>query len=157
ILDYLQAVWSQRLVCGLFANNVVSFAAIVGPTSRMFAANVGRRVPLFVGQPPDDCGPLHIPFAPCTQLVAKPRVAPQFIVTSYPAMRDLLAPQVEHFQALLMPGVVVHLLWYVACLTPGLVPRPVLWQGQPEVEQGMLTASHIPHVDPHLTGVNFPP
>ena len=70
ILDYLQAVWSQRLVCGLFANNVVSFAAIVGPTSRMFAANVGRRVPLFVGHPPDDCGPfiflllhreLHIP------------------------------------------------------------------------------------------------
>ena len=60
ILDYLQAVWSQRLVCGLFANNVVSFAAIVGPTSRMFAANVGRRVPLFVGQPPDDCGPLQV-------------------------------------------------------------------------------------------------
>jgi len=37
------------LVCGLFANNVGSFAAIVGPMSRMFAANVGRRVPVFVG------------------------------------------------------------------------------------------------------------
>ena len=49
-------MWSQKLVCGLFANNVASFAVIVGPTSRMFAANVGRRVPLFVGQPPDDCG-----------------------------------------------------------------------------------------------------
>ena len=57
----MQIVWSQKLVCGLFANNVASFAVIVGPTSRMFAANVGRRVPLFVGQPPDDCGPLQIP------------------------------------------------------------------------------------------------
>jgi hypothetical protein len=53
-------MWSQRLVCGLFANNVVSFAAIVGPTSRVFAANVGRQVPLFAGQPPDDCGPLQV-------------------------------------------------------------------------------------------------
>ena len=26
----------------------------------MFAAHVGQRVPLFVGQPPDNCGPLHI-------------------------------------------------------------------------------------------------
>src|SRR5262245_3783439 len=53
-------MWSQRPVCGLFANNVVSFATIVGPTSRVFVANVGRRVPLFAGQPPDDCGPLHL-------------------------------------------------------------------------------------------------
>ena len=53
-------MWAQKPVCGLFANNVGSFAAIVGPTSRVFAANVGRQVALFAGQPPDDCGPLHI-------------------------------------------------------------------------------------------------
>jgi hypothetical protein len=40
-LDYLQTMWAQRPVCGLFANNVGSFAAIVGPMSRVFAANVG--------------------------------------------------------------------------------------------------------------------
>ena len=53
-------MWAQRPVCGLFANNVGSCAAIVGPTSRVFAANVGRQVPLFAGQPPDDCGPLQL-------------------------------------------------------------------------------------------------
>ncbi len=53
-------MWSQKPVCGLLANNVGSFAAIVGPTSRVFAANVGRQVPLFAGQPPDDCGPLQL-------------------------------------------------------------------------------------------------
>ena len=53
-------MWSQKPVCGLFANNVGSLAAIVGPTSRVFAANVGRQVPLFASQPPDDCGPLHL-------------------------------------------------------------------------------------------------
>src|SRR5262249_47336908 len=60
VLDSLQTMWAQKPVCGLFANNVGSFAAIVGPTSRVFAANVGRQVPLFAGQPADDCGPLHI-------------------------------------------------------------------------------------------------
>jgi len=56
-------MWSQKPVWGLLANNVVSFAAIVGLTSRVFVANVGRQVPLFAGQPPDDCGPLHIEVA----------------------------------------------------------------------------------------------
>lgn len=60
VLDYLQTMWAQKPVCGLFANNVGSLAAIVGPTSRVFAANVSRQVPLFAGQPADDCGPLHV-------------------------------------------------------------------------------------------------
>ena len=59
-LDYLQTMWSQKPVCGLFANNMVSLAAIVGPTSRVFAVNVGRQGLLFAGQPPDNCGPLHV-------------------------------------------------------------------------------------------------
>src|SRR5215831_2732604 len=61
VLDYLQTMWAQKPVCGLFANNVGSLAAIVGPTSPVFAANVSRQVPLFAGQPADDCGPLQIP------------------------------------------------------------------------------------------------
>jgi hypothetical protein len=60
VLDYLQTMWAQKPVCGLFANNVGSLAAIVGPTSRVFAANVSRQVPLFAGQPADDCGPLQV-------------------------------------------------------------------------------------------------
>src|SRR5262249_36377778 len=60
VLDYLQTMWAQKPVCGLFANNVGSLAAIVGPTSRVFAANVSRQVSLFAGQPADDCGPLHV-------------------------------------------------------------------------------------------------
>ena|SRR5215831_8392291 len=60
VLDYLQTMWAQKPVCGLFANNVGSLAAIVGPTSPVFAANVSRQVPLFAGQPADDCGPLHL-------------------------------------------------------------------------------------------------
>jgi hypothetical protein len=63
VLDYVQTMWAQKPVCGLFANNVGSLAAIVGPTSRVFADNVGRQVPLFAGQPADDCGPLHVPFS----------------------------------------------------------------------------------------------
>ena len=43
-------MWSQKPVCGLFANNMVSLAAIVGPTSRVFAVNVGRQGLLFVGE-----------------------------------------------------------------------------------------------------------
>ena len=60
VLDYLQTMWSQKPVCGLFANNMVSLAAIVGPTSRVFAVNVGRQGLLFAGQPPDNCGPLQL-------------------------------------------------------------------------------------------------
>ena len=44
----------------LLASPKVAKNPIVGPTSRVFAANVGRQVPLFAGQPPDDCGPLHL-------------------------------------------------------------------------------------------------
>src|SRR5262249_24920847 len=60
VLDYLQTMWAQKPVCGPFANNVGSLAAIVGPTSPVFAANVSRQVPLFAGQPADDCGPLQL-------------------------------------------------------------------------------------------------
>ena len=59
-MGYLQTMWSQKPVCGLFANNMVSLAAIVGPTSRVFAVNVGRQGLLFAGQPPDNCGPLQV-------------------------------------------------------------------------------------------------
>ena len=44
----------------LLASPKVAKNPIVGPTSRVFAANVGRQVPLFAGQPPDDCGPLQL-------------------------------------------------------------------------------------------------
>ena len=72
-------------------------------------------------------------------------------------MRDLLAPQVEHFQALLLPGVVLHLLGHMACLAPVCVPCPLLRQGQAEVEQGMVVARDVAHENAHLAVVDLAP
>jgi len=77
-------------------------------------------------------------------------MATEFIITDHPAVRDLLAPQVEHLQALLLSRVIVHVLRDMTCLTPLLVPGPPLGEVEPEVEQGMVTARHVPHVHPHL-------
>ena len=53
-------MWSRADVCESVARNVVSFAQNVGLTTHVSARNVGRYVPLFAGQPLDDCGPLHL-------------------------------------------------------------------------------------------------
>src|SRR5437879_12404610 len=95
---------------------------------RPAAPLIGRRWGLQVAYRGGAGRPQHIPFATCTQLLAKPGVAPQFIVTHHPAMRDLLTPQVEHYQTLLLPGVVLHLLWHMACVAPVCVPCPLLRQ-----------------------------
>src|SRR5262245_17490681 len=41
--------------------------------------------------------------------------------------------------------------------TPWLVPGPVLGQGQAKVEQGMVTATDVPHEDTHLAVVDLAP
>src|SRR5262249_18571890 len=78
--------------------------------------------------------PQQIAFTTLAQLVAKPRVAPQFIVPRHPAVRDLLAPQVEHLYALLLPRVIPHLRRHVTCVPSLLVACPLLGQRQAEVE-----------------------
>ena len=82
--------------------------------------------------------PQHIALTALAQLVAKPRVATQLIITRDPAVRHLIPPRVEHLQALLLPGLIAHLWWHVACLASLLVACPLLRQGQAEVEQGMV-------------------
>src|SRR5438128_460663 len=72
--------------------------------------------------------PQHIPFATLAQLVTKPCVAPQLIVTRHLAVWHLLSPRVEHLQALLVPRVIPHLRWDVALLTPLCILCPVLRQ-----------------------------
>src|SRR5206468_8867172 len=52
---------------------------------------------------------------------------------------------------------ILHRLWHMALLTPLWGPRPVLGQGQAEIEQGMIAACDVPHVHPDLTGVDFAP
>src|SRR5262249_60781053 len=73
------------------------------------------------------------------------------------AMAALIGPQVAHFQALLLSRAIMALLRHMTLLTSVCVPRPLLGKGQPEVEQGMIAARHIPHVHPHLTVVDLPP
>ena len=65
---------------------------------------------------------------PGAQLLAKPRVATQFIVTDHPAVWDLLAPQVEHLQALRLSRVIPHLLGHMTFPAPLRVPDPLLGQ-----------------------------
>src|SRR5262249_36122275 len=81
--------------------------------------------------------PQHIPFTTLAQRVTKLRVAPQLIVPRHPAVRHLLAPRVEHLQALLVPRVIPYLRRDVARRTPLRILCPVLGQRQAEVEQGM--------------------
>src|SRR5215471_13068892 len=99
--------------------------------------------------------PQYIAFAPLTQLLAKPCVAPQLIVPCYPDVRHLRPPQVEHLQALLVTRVIRHGLGHVACLASVLVSYPLLRQRQAEVEQGMVVARDVPHEDPHLAVIDF--
>src|SRR5262245_30375074 len=99
--------------------------------------------------------PQYIALAPLTQLLAKPGVATQLIITCHPAVRHLRTPQVEHLQALLVTRVIRHGLGHVACLASVLVSCPLLRQGQAEVEQGMVVARDVPHEDPHLAVVDF--
>jgi len=72
-------------------------------------------------------------------------VAAQFIIAGDPAMRHLITPRVEHFQALLMPGLIPNLLWHVAFLASVLISYPFLRQGQAEVEQRMLLTTDVAH------------
>src|SRR5262249_39119472 len=101
--------------------------------------------------------PQDIAFAPLAQLLAKPGMVPQLIVTRHPAVRHLRTPEVEHFQALLLSRAILDLLRHMTLLTSVCVPRPLFGQVQPEVEQGMIAARHISHVHSHLTVVDLPP
>src|SRR5215510_6763443 len=82
-------------------------------------------------------------------------MAPQFIVTRHPAVRDLLSPQVEHLQTLVLSRAILHLLWHVAFFAPLWVACPVSRERQAEVEQGMIPARHVPHVHADLTVVDL--
>src|SRR2546425_6858325 len=101
--------------------------------------------------------PQHIAFAALAQLLAKPGVAPQFIVTGDPAVRHLLPPRVEHLQALLVARVIPHLRRDMALRTPLRIPCPLLGKGQAEVEQGMVVARDVPHEDADLAVVDLAP
>src|SRR5262249_27846181 len=100
--------------------------------------------------------PQHIAFTTRAQLPAKPRVAPQLIVTCHPAVRDLLAPQVEHLQTLLGTRAIPHLR-HMAYLASVFVPSPLLGQRQAEIEQGMVLATNISHKDADLAVVDLAP
>src|SRR4029453_14343808 len=101
--------------------------------------------------------PQHITLTTLTQRLAKPRVAPQLIISRDPAMWHLLTPLIKHLQALLLPCVIANLWRDVTCLAPLLITCPFLGQGQPEVEQGMLIIRNVAHEDADLAVVDFAP
>ena len=70
--------------------------------------------------------PEHIALTALAQVVAKPRMATQFIVTRDPAVRHLLTPRVEHLHALLLSPLITDFWWHVACLASLLVSGPLL-------------------------------
>jgi len=84
-------------------------------------------------------------------------VSAQFIVPCHPAVRHLRTPQVEHLQALLVARLILNLRRHVAFLASLLIPYPLMGQGQAKVEQGVIVAGHVPHVDPDLTVVDLAP
>src|SRR5262249_13855575 len=101
--------------------------------------------------------PQHIAFTPLAQLLTKPRVATELIITGDPTMWDVRAPCVEHLQALFLAGLVTHLWRDVACVAPLLVACPFLGEIQPEVEQGMLIITNVAPEDADLAVVDFAP
>jgi hypothetical protein len=48
------------LFAGWSHGKVVPVLPNVGLSPILFAKNAGRKVSLFAGQPPDNCGPLHL-------------------------------------------------------------------------------------------------
>src|SRR4029450_7637788 len=64
----------------------------------------------------------HVELAALAQLLAQPRMTPQFIIADHPAMRHLRTPQVEHVQTLLGTRAIRHVLGHVACLASWLAP-----------------------------------
>src|SRR5207244_9309468 len=87
--------------------------------------------------------------------VTSPRVAAQFIIACAPAVRHLIPPRVEHLQTLRLSRVIPYLLWDVACLASPLVARPLLGQGQAEVEHGMVVMRDVSHEDADLAAVDL--
>src|SRR6266536_929317 len=69
--------------------------------------------------------PQHIALTALAQLVAKPRVAAQLIITGDPAVRHLIPPRVEHLQTLFLSRLRVYFQRHMACLASWLVPCPV--------------------------------
>jgi hypothetical protein len=68
----------------------------------------------------------HIALAPCSQLVAKLRMATEFIIPCHPAVGHLITPYLKHLQALLVACLIAHVLGHVACLASLRIPCPVL-------------------------------
>ena len=101
--------------------------------------------------------PQHRALAPLAQVVAKPRVATQFIITRHPAVRHLFAPRVKHLQTLFLSRVISHLQWHMTFLASEHVPCPLLRQGQAEVEQGMVLLRDVAHEDTDLAVVDLAP
>jgi hypothetical protein len=100
--------------------------------------------------------PEHIALTALAQVVAALRVAAQLIVTRDLTMRDVFTPQVEHLHTLVGSRVVLHLLRPMAGVASLLIPGPFLGKVQPEVEQGVIVARDVPHVDAHLAVVHLP-
>src|SRR5215510_3103966 len=101
--------------------------------------------------------PQDIPLSPFAELVAKLRVATQFIIAGDPAVWHLIPPRVEHLHTLLLAGLVPHLRWHVAGLASWLIPCPLLRQRQTEVEQGVIVARDVAHEHTDLAIVDLPP
>src|SRR4029450_13868336 len=76
---------------------------------RPSAPLIGREWGLQVAHRGGTGDPQDIAFASLPQCLTKPRVAAELIVTRHPAVRHLLAPRVEHLQALLVPRMILHL------------------------------------------------
>ena len=72
--------------------------------------------------------PQHIALTALAQVLAKPCVATQFIITGDPAVWHLIPPPIEHLQALLLPRLVANLGRYVAFLASLLIACPLLGQ-----------------------------
>src|SRR5712691_6612866 len=68
-----------------------------------------------------------------------------------------LSLSISSFRKKKVSGSELHVLRHMARLALLFVPSPVLGEREPEVEQGMIVARHVPHVHPHLAIVDLPP
>src|SRR4030043_18679 len=131
----------------------------INPLKRLFgrlaSASIGRRFALEVTNIGVTWNRQKILFIQSPQIPSKTTRTAHFIISGYPAMRQIPAIVFKHIQSQFFTGLIANMFRHAAFLSPGLIICPLFRKIQSLIYQTMFFTRGVAHVNTHLPIVNF--